>query len=306
MDKIFTSNSWSKILRYLPERSSKFAAVAYVSKGSPLKFGNGDILVCDASETSIRNGNTDAKTLLAFKRNGAQIFSCGNLHAKVVVCGEYAIVGSSNLSKSSEEILLEATLITDRRQVRAQSLGLIHSLMKASIELDENSLNQLVSIPVTKKFTRRAKGKKIKDVGTSSWVVSVVPIKTVSEDEQILVEKGELKAREFVESENSEIGWIRFIGQSAFRRQAKVGDLVLEITKRGRTASVCEPRPILHRQDKGKWTRFYLEVKDDIQEMSWSDFNRRLKKSGISNFSKNSTKELSELVSKRIDEIWEE
>src|SRR5688572_25554196 len=136
MDKIFTNNSWSKISAQIPKNTPKFAAVAYVSKGSPLKFGEGDVLVCDASTSAIKNGNTDARTLLTFKKNGAQIFSCANLHAKVIVCGKYAIIGSSNLSKSSDENLLEATLITNRRQIRAQVLSLIHSLIRVSSEQD--------------------------------------------------------------------------------------------------------------------------------------------------------------------------
>ena len=106
MDKIFTNSSWSKISSYFTEGAPKFAAIAYVSKGTPLKFGNGDILICDASESSIKSGNTDAGILLNFKKNGAQIFSCENLHAKIVVCGKYAVIGSSNLSKSSEDDLL--------------------------------------------------------------------------------------------------------------------------------------------------------------------------------------------------------
>ncbi len=305
MDKIFTNNSWSKILGQIPEDTPKFAAVAYVSKGSPLKFGSGDILICDASTSSIKNGTTDAKILLEFKKNGAQIFSCENLHAKVIVCGKYAVIGSSNLSKSSEEDLLEATLITDRRQIRAQILGLIHNLMSVSDEQDENSINKLIEIPVTKRFWKaKTKKKVVNDTGTSYWVVSVVPIETVKEKEISFVEAGEQKALEFTESEESSVGWIRFVGKSVFRQQAKPGDIILEITKYKRKVSVSEPRPILYRQDQDNWTRFYLEVQEDIQKMSWSKFEQELKDIGVSSIKKNSTKKLSVKDSIGVDKIW--
>ena len=306
MDKILTNSSWSKISGQIPEDTPKFAAVAYVSKGSPLKFGSGDILICDASTSAIRNGTTDAKTLLAFKKNGAQIFSCENLHAKVIVCGKYAVIGSSNLSKSSEEDLFEATLITDRRQIRAQVLGLIHNLMSVSDEQDESSINKLIEIPVTKRFWKaNAKKKVVNDTGTSYWVVSVVPLERVKKEEVPFVVEGEQKALEFTESEDSDVGWIRFVGKSTFRQEAKPGDIILEITKYKRKASVCEPRPILHRQDHDNWTRFYLEVREDIQEMSWSKFERELKDVGVSSIKKNSTKKLSTKDSIGVDKIWE-
>ena len=307
MDKIFTNNSWSKISGYIPEAEDtpKSAAVAYVSKGSPLKFGEGDILICDASASAIKNGNTDAKTLLEFKKNGAQIFSCENLHAKVIVWGKYAVIGSSNLSKSSEEYLREATLLTDRRQVRAQILGLIYNLMNESDEQNEESINKLTELPVTKRF-RPTPPTPIVDIepGTSYWIVSVVPIRKVKEEELPFVAKGEQKALELTESEKSDVSSIRFVGKSAFRQQAKPGDIILEITKSGRTTSVSEPRPILYRQYHDKWTRFYLELREDMQEMSWSKFEKELKNIGISNIVKNSTKKLSEKDSENIDKIW--
>ena len=80
MDKIFTNGSWSKISGQIPEDLPKSAAVAYVSKGSPLKFGSGDILICDASVSAIKNGNTDAKTLLdpPYMVNRASMIGTGN------------------------------------------------------------------------------------------------------------------------------------------------------------------------------------------------------------------------------------
>jgi hypothetical protein len=305
MDKILTNNSWSTISSQIPKHSPKFAAIAYVSKNSPLEFGDGDVLICNASAAAISNGNTDARTLLTFKKNGARIFSCENLHAKVVVCGKFAIVGSSNLSKSSEEDLLEATLITDRRQIRAQVLSLIYNLIRVSNEQDVGSISKLTELPVVKHF-RQAHSMKVvaTDFGTSYWVISTVPME-VTNAEIPFVEEGERKAIELTESKDSDVGWIRWVGKSAFRRDAKPGDVIVEISKEGRTTSVIEPRPILYRQDHDNWTRFYVELREDLQEMSWRNFERNLKKIGIQNIVKNSTKKLSTRDSALVDTIWE-
>jgi len=306
MDIVFTNNAWAKMSEHIPRDGPKVAAVAYVSKGSPLKFGDGDILICDASASAIKSGETDAGILMAFKKNGARIYSCDNLHAKIMVCGKYAVIGSSNLSESSEESLLEASLITDRRRVRAQILGLIHNLMDVSEELDDDMIKKLIGLPVLRQpWQVKQKRRVVNDSGTSYWVASVVSMKKVREEEIPYVEEGEKIAKERAESEESEIGWIRFSGNSVFRQKAKPGDVVLEIFRDGRRTYVTEPRPILYRQDHGKWVRFYLEEKEDQSEMTWGEFEKKLRKVGMAKITKNSTRKLTTRDSAIVEIIWE-
>lgn len=302
---VFTNRAWSKISKHLSRGTPKIAAVAYVSREPPLEFGDGDILICDASVSAIKNGETNAGILMAFKHNGARIYSCDNLHAKIMVCGRYAVVGSSNLSRSSEENLVEASLITDRRQVRGQILGLLHNLMNVSKELDEDEIEKLGDLPVLR-HPRRVRPKKIvRDSGTLYWVASVESVERIRDEEIPYVEKGEKMARERAESEKSEISWMRFSGKSAFRQKAKPGDIVLEIFREGKRAYVTEPRPILYRQDQGKWTRFYLEESDDQNQMSWSEFEKKLSKVGMAKITKNSTRNLTTRDSAIIESIWD-
>jgi hypothetical protein len=145
----------------------------------------------------------------------------------------------------------------------------------------------------------------VNEAGTSYWVVSTVPLEKVKKEEEPFIEEGEQKAHEFAESEDSDIGWIRFSDKSKFRQQAQPGDIILEITKYKQKVLISEPRPILYRQDRDGWTRFYLEMKEDMQEMSWSKFEKGLKKIGVSSIKKTSVKKLSSKDSMGVDRIWE-
>jgi len=57
--------------------------------------------VCDASEGMVKTGQTDPKVLLAYLRKGVNVRSHSGLHAKAIVRGRVAIVGSANSSNTS-------------------------------------------------------------------------------------------------------------------------------------------------------------------------------------------------------------
>jgi len=96
------------------------AAVAYIGKSGdeilPLK--KGDVLVCDASERSVKSGSTDPTTLKRFLSRGVEIRSCEGLHAKVIVLPRRAFVGSANASASSRDKVEAVIETTDTAQVR--------------------------------------------------------------------------------------------------------------------------------------------------------------------------------------------
>ena len=52
------------------------------------------------------------------------------------------------------------------------------------------------------------------------------------------------------------------------------------------------PAPIIHRQDEGKWTRFYLEAPDERDYYLWRDIKADFATLGVANISPNSTREL--------------
>jgi hypothetical protein len=88
--------------------------VPFVATGATGRFPlrRGDLLVCRCDEQTVRAGQTDPREILSYLAQGVEVHAVSNLHAKVFVVGRIAIVGSSNLSGSSEEDLVEAAIET--------------------------------------------------------------------------------------------------------------------------------------------------------------------------------------------------
>ena len=304
-DRIITNKIWSQVTQILGKHCYKLAAIAYVSKGTPLSFQDGDTLVCDASDQAIKSGETDAKTIKKFFNAGAKLYSCQNLHAKLLISNGLTVIGSANLSASSENILIEAALLTTRSQIRSQVSALIHNIIKASIPIDEDFLDHIVSIPVSVRQwpIGYRKKKTIEEVGNKYWVVNTIPIIS-HEDEVELVEEGEAEARNLAEDTENEIYWIRWTGTSKFRQLAKPGDTVIEISRNKKRAVVLSPRPILIRQDHSNWTRFYLEDQSDSEQRSWTQFEKELRKVGLQSIKRGSTRELKTREITLMESIW--
>src|SRR5262249_8035371 len=118
---------WNR-LEHLARRSPKTAAVAYVSD-STIRFGKGDVLITDASRRAIQTGQTSATALVVAQKRGAAVYSLPRLHAKLLLTGAAAFIGSSNLSHSSRQ-LLEAGIITTDRGLRSRVRQYLNRLQK--------------------------------------------------------------------------------------------------------------------------------------------------------------------------------
>lgn len=100
-------------------RSSAAIAVPYVTKAL-LDLRHGDVLVVDLSEAVVAAGQTNPAVLRGYLRAGVAIFSSPGLHAKLFALGDTAVVGSANMSQSSEQVLRESVcVIRDREVVRS-------------------------------------------------------------------------------------------------------------------------------------------------------------------------------------------
>lgn len=101
MLRLHSDQLWSAIARLARKAKKKLAAVAYISDDEVIKFGEGDLLVADASDEAIKSGRTNAKVIKdAFYRN-AKIYSNQFLHAKVMLLDGIAVIGSGNISFTS-------------------------------------------------------------------------------------------------------------------------------------------------------------------------------------------------------------
>lgn len=308
MDIILTANIWRQVAARANAAKRRTAAVAYVSSAKYLKLRRGDVLVCDASNRAITAGETSARVLQSLVQLGVEVRCGPDLHAKVAVFGRFALIGSCNLSASSEEDLTELALLTDRKQVVAQATAFIHYLREASEEIGDAFLQRILRLKVRRAGGRGRKrqGKTIR-FGNKVWLVSVRELRDNSfQKEEPFVGKAEKRASQLMADKDSTISWIRFTGKARFRSVARPGDIVVKIWEplSGKRITVFPPCPIVLRQDVAHWTRFYVAEPEDGQSLPWGQFMKEAKKHGLSRISEGSLRELSPREVLVLEGLW--
>lgn len=305
MDKLLTDNVWSQVGKELNAAKRRMAAVAYVTSERHLKLSRNDVLVCDASDTAIRTGQTSAALLQSLSRKGVEIWSRSDLHAKTAVFGRYALIGSSNLSASSENNLTELALLTDRGQIVSQIRAFIHGLRETSEEVNGKFLDRIIKIDVIPSKHQPKRKRNATRLGNKTWLISVKELAENSfPKEKEFVEQGEKKARSLVADRDSSVSHIRWVGKSIFRAKALPGDRVIQINTSltGKRKSVIAPCTIVSRQVVDNWTRFYYEEPEECQRLAWTQFLRKAKKHGLSRSAK--SRELSQREVLAYELLW--
>lgn len=304
MSEILTDNIWSHIKRLSRKPGRKSAAIAYVSTSNYVRFGDGDVLVCDASVSAIKSGETSAAVLAQFHKAGAQIFSCPGLHAKTLVLGRSVLVGSCNLSESSANVLRECAILSSDTTLRSQTLAFIHGLAKQSEPVDDAFIVRILRMRVSKRRGKAPRKRKTLRFGKRTWVISTVLLdEDRYQDEAPLVAEAEKGVKRKLHKTRAEIANVRWTGKDRFRRLAREGDTLIELNASGKRVTVSSPVAILQRQDHGHWTRFYYEPPD--AHMGWSSFERKIRRLGIRHIKKRSTRELSSRHAALIGMVWE-
>lgn len=308
MDTILTGNIWRQVAARANAAKRRMAAVAYVSSAKYLKLSRDDVLVCDASNRAIKAGETSVHILQPLVQLGVEVRCRPDLHAKVAVFGRFALIGSSNLSVSSEEDLTELALLTDRKQIVAQATAFIHNLREGSEEIDDEFLQRILKLKVRRAGGRgrTRQGERIR-IGNKVWLVSAQELRDDSfPEEGPSVEKAERKASKLVADDDSTISWVRFTGKTRFRSVARAGDIVVQIVESlsGKRTTVFPPCPIVLRQDVAYWTRFYLAEPEDGQSLPWGQFKKNAKKNGLSRISEGSLRQLSPREVLVLEGLW--
>ncbi len=270
------------------------AAVAYVTNDNCVKFEEGDLLIVDASNEAIESGQTSAPLLRRAFKKGAELYSCRGLHAKVMLFGGIAVIGSANISQSSERSLVEAALLTDNPDIVAMARNFIEKLRENSKLIDKGFINRInalkVKRPVRRSFNpSKKRGLEIKLNTPRTWLVSVTLLDEERYEEEIpYAERGAEKAEELLNKSSSEVGWIRFTqGRSRFLREAKPFDSVIQIwrdsSKSKKPNAVYFHAPILSRQKEPTCTRFFFEryANAERNALTWSQFTKLAKRAGI-------------------------
>lgn len=296
MNQLLSTDLWPKLATLSKKHSRLWAAISYVSTTSHLNFSKGDVLVCDASDAAIKAGMTSASTLREFSQHGAKVYSFEGLHAKTLIIDGNAVIGSANLSENARTNTCEASLLSDDLQAGALVRRFIEQALKNSKPVDKLFLKRIEAIPVVRTGKRLVRKPKQVVIGISRlWLVSTGKLSERIVTAEARAEKrGEDQARKKLSHNDYEIEYIRWSGASRFRSKAQAGDLVIEVhqKKQGGRIEVYQAAPIVHKQDEGKWTRFWLErpPNDDVY-YSWGEFRTDLMRLGLK-ISPKSTREL--------------
>lgn len=311
MNQLLSSDLWPTISR-LAKTSLKRAAISYVSSDKHLKFGDGDLLICDASDEAIKSAHTDAKILKRAFDRGAEIHSCPGLHAKVMLLNDKAIVGSANASLSSASNLIEASLLTDSPVTVAKVQSFILEVKSRSAVVTEETIARLMKIDVIRagRTPLGPKRPRISIRASRTWIIGIHDLLRERPDDRKQVDKTRRRLKAELVRRRSSVEDICWFGSSRFRKECKPGDwLILMYTPEGRKtpSQVYRRLPLIDREELNGATYFYYEFfkNSDQTAISWQQFKGLLKKTGISRLVKPGSEfEISDHHASALDILW--
>ncbi len=283
MNRLLTSDLWPVAAKLSRKAETRLAAIAYVT-AETVKFGEGDVLVVDATRKAITSGETTAQVLLDAHDAGAQIYNCPDLHAKLLVMDDTAIIGSGNLSGNSPN-LHECAVLTDQSSIVGQARAYIQQLRESSRLLTRRELVALTKLPVVRRGGRgqgKAKTRLTKKLGTRRWLVGVTPIdeERMSAKDKATNERALSRLSTKLAKCRDELSWIKLTGSSKMRKDAKVGDLMIvaeRSNKKTNHLTVFPPCSILSRANSENSTFLYYlcsSRKQDIGKLKLAELLR--------------------------------
>jgi len=155
--QLLTADIWKPITSAAKRsRKPSYVAVAYFGQGAskllPLRCNSR--LVVDASENAVKSGQTHPADLKILQDRGVLIYSVPNLHAKVYVFDEIALIGSANVSNRSAVTLIESVLRTVDPSIIRAAKTFVQSLCLH--ELSPGALDRLQKIYRSPRFPEGA------------------------------------------------------------------------------------------------------------------------------------------------------
>src|SRR5262249_21814683 len=127
-----TRDVWRRIsaLARTKRRGPAFVAVSYLGAGAAdrLPLRTGDTLVTRFDDLAFKSGLVDPKEVVEYITRGVEVHAVANLHAKVFVLRDRALIGSTNVSDHSADRLIEAICETDSYRVVASAKRFVNSL----------------------------------------------------------------------------------------------------------------------------------------------------------------------------------
>lgn len=294
MLKLLSADLWATIRQKAVKAKRRRAAIAYVTDPRLLPLGAGDVLVVDASDASIAAGRTSAKVLAGYLRAGASLFNVPNLHAKVLVLDDWAVIGSANASLRSSEYYVEASVVSDRPELVGQAEQLIGSLAAVGGVIDRKFIARIREIPVLTppESPSNRKGSQIKvETGAPKyWLISTREDTSYPGDVGA-VERVKEEVQERIGPDAGNVSWFWWGGSAPFPSTARVGDIVIQCS-RPRNKMLSSRGVLVYQhgrivdifQEPGQTVKtFHCVHPRDWEQtaIKWVEFARLAKRAGI-------------------------
>jgi hypothetical protein len=281
-----TSGVWSR-LTMLARKTSGFCAVPYFGSGAstllPLRAGS--CLIVKFDRQSVQAGQVNPREIVHLIKRGVEVHACANLHAKVFVFGNVAIVGSANVSDSSANHLVEACVELHSRAFAGTCEKFMQSLCGDIVGLEfAEKMIKLYNPPRVGQLLgkRLQKTKRVIPVHSGLWLVSLVSGNWAEVDYQ-QEDAGWSRAERALSSpRKSDIETFLWQRQSGhFINGIKRGERIVMNTREDRLTSLVSPpgRVLdIRRYRAGKRTRsiIYLEIPKTKRRRNLKSFLRAL------------------------------
>lgn len=226
------SDAWAA-LRAACEASKQpsHVAVAYLGQGGAqiLPIIAGSVLVVDASDQAVKSGQTDPNELRKLVRRGVLVYSVSNLHAKVFVVGKRLFVGSTNISRRSQGILMEALVETSDTRAVTEAKRFIKGLCLN--ELGPEAIDRLTKIYRPPRVTGGPVRRSSRDVHAAQAGLPPVRLAQLEERDppagsELAEEHGRKSARrKMAQPRTHELNTFWWSGRCPFER----GDIVVQV-----------------------------------------------------------------------------
>lgn len=315
MHQLLSDSLWPTLQTLSSGGGLKLAAVSYATSDEYVQFGCDDILIVDASDSAVEQGQTDAHLLEEAFERGAEVYSYPGLHSKLMVLNGHAVVGSANLSVSSAESLVEVALVSNQPSIVGMAIFIIHELKEAADLIDEAFLERIKQIEVKARIggSIARKPRLTESFQPRTWLVGVRETDKDFPDEEKAIKQGEAVAKQALDGPDNRPDELSFAGKSRIRTEARAGDYIIPVVWSGENSDtpskVYRHTPILHKQEGVRRTFLFVEQLSNHEDtaIGWDKFQVLAERIGVpGRLGPNSARQLKDSQADELLRRWEE
>jgi len=295
------TNLWDKITSLAKHATRKYVAIAYLGKGATklLPMGQGDVLVVDLREDTVRAGQVSPFEIEEYLKRRVEVYAYSNLHAKVFVFDRKAIIASANVSSHSKNSLVECGVLVTDVDVVNSARGFVMSLTGAPVTPAYlKSLKKQYQPPKIRGGRRNGKRDR-QDSHPRLWIERINSV-DFDDKENRLTKVGKVVARKKVKDKKKySVEVVRYPSKWGLGQKASFGDLVIQIwSEEDGSLWVYPPSRIVHlkpyvNSNGAERKLVFTEEPRNPKRLEWKVFRAALKKVGVSRVSENMGREIS-------------